>query len=145
MLFDGTIRRGPRPALLKRAEMGLTSQLLLPGPLLPGCRALPVSRAGGAGRTQTPCGLAPIPSSGDPTCSIGYPGQTGHMGCHLRGGKISARGPGGTGPPPDIRGHELSAATSIQVDLAGEQARFCARTPTSRGPCSCAVGINVNP
>ena len=87
--------------------MGLSSQLLLPMPLLPGCRALPVSRAGGAGRTQAPCGLAPIPSSGDYTCSIRYLGQTGHMSCILWGGRISARGPGGTGPPPDIRGHEF--------------------------------------
>ena len=36
--------------------MGLSSQLLLPLPLLPGCRALPGSRSGGAGRTQAPCG-----------------------------------------------------------------------------------------
>jgi hypothetical protein len=86
--------------------------------LRPGCRrALPGSRAGGAGRTQAPCGLAPIPSSGDHTCSIGYPGQTGYMSCILRGGRISARGPGGTGPPPVIRKHELYAAACIQVDL----------------------------
>ena len=39
------------------------------------------------------------------------------MSCILWGGRISARGPGGTGPPPDIRGHELSAATCIKVDL----------------------------
>lgn len=65
-------------------------------PLLPGCRTLPVSRAGGAGRTQAPCGLAPIPSLGDPTCSVGYPGQRGHMSCQLQGGRISARSPRGT-------------------------------------------------
>jgi len=47
---------------------------VLSEPLLPGCRALPVSRARRSGRTQAPCGLAPIPSSGDPTCSIGYSG-----------------------------------------------------------------------
>ena len=48
---------------------------------------------------------------------IGYPRQTGHMGRDIRGSRISARGPGGTGPPPDIRGHELSAAACIEVDL----------------------------
>jgi hypothetical protein len=84
---------------LERAKMGHSSQLLLPEPLLPGCRALPGSRAGGAGWTQAPCGLAPIPSSGDPTCSIGYPGQTGYMSCILQGGRISARDPGGMNSP----------------------------------------------
>lgn len=64
-------------------------------PLLPEFRALPGS---GVGRTQAPCGLDPIPTSGDPTCNIGYPGQTGQMSCILRGERISARGPGGTGP-----------------------------------------------
>ena len=43
-------------ALLERASWGLTSQLLLLESLLPGCRALPGSRAGGAGHTQAPCG-----------------------------------------------------------------------------------------
>ena len=113
------------------------------GPLLPtaadyassfGVPALPGSRMGGTGRTQAPCGLAPDPLFGGPTCSIGYPGQTGHLNCILRGGKISARSPGGMGSSPDIRGYELSAAACIRVYLAGQQARFCARIPASRGP-----------
>ena len=112
--------------------------------LLPGCRALPVSRAGGAGRTQAPCGLAPIPSSGDPTCSIGYPGQAGHMSCHLRGGRISARGPRGTGPPPDIRGHELFAAACVKVDLIGTSTLLRAE-PYQSGSVLVAAGINAKP
>ena len=87
------------PVLLpafRRAERGLSSQLPLPM-ILPGCRALPGSRAGGAERTQTPCGLAPIPSSGDHTCIIGYLRQRGYMSCHLRGGEISARPTGKRG------------------------------------------------
>ena len=33
----------------------------------------------------------------------------------------------------------------IQVDLAYEQARACARTPTRRGPCSSLLELTQNP
>ena len=61
-----TVRRRDSTGPSGEGQLGLTSQLLLLESLLPGCSALPGSRAGGAGRTQAPCGLAPIPSSGGP-------------------------------------------------------------------------------
>jgi hypothetical protein len=43
----------------------------------------------------------PDPSlRGDHTCNMEYTGQTDYMSCHLQGGWISARGPGGMGHRP---------------------------------------------
>jgi len=49
---------------LERAEMGLSSQMLLPEPLLPGCRALPVLAREELGALRRRAGLPRSPLRG---------------------------------------------------------------------------------
>jgi len=96
--------------------MGLSSQLLLSVPLLPGCRALPGSRTGGAGRTQTPCELARSPLQGTYMLHrISWVDEPQEL--HSQGREDLVQRSREHGAAARHRGHELSAATCIKVDL----------------------------
>ena len=74
------------------------------------------SRAGRAGAHSLAVRAFPGPSSGDRTRNIRYLGQKGLLACNSGAGIFAAKSPGGTGPLPAIRGHELSGTASFPVN-----------------------------
>ena len=112
------------------------------GPLLPTAAAcvssfgVPRAARLSSGRSWAHSGAVracPDPLFGGPYMQHRISWADGHMSCILRGGRISARGPGGTGPPPDIWGHEFFAAASIQVYLAGGTGTLLRADPYQSG------------